>query len=125
MGIAFLRHIQRCICLIYVIDFSQPDPLDQFDSLHHELEQYDPKMIEKTFIILANKLDTDFAKENFQKFKSDFPQEILPISAKFSFGLKELLVKIRGISDSRKKASAVDLVYNPVREESTGPVKWR
>lgn len=82
-------------------------------------------MIEKTFIILANKLDTDFAKENFQKFKSDFPQEILPISAKFSFGLKELLVKIRGISDSRKKASAVDLVYNPVREESTGPVKWR
>ncbi len=46
LGIDFLRHIQRCVCLIYVIDFSDPDPLGQYNSLVSELGHFDPVKFE-------------------------------------------------------------------------------
>ena len=42
LGISFLRHIERCDCLLYVIDLSQCDPEEQFEILKYELEQYSP-----------------------------------------------------------------------------------
>lgn len=33
LGVAFLKHIRRCSCLLYVLDASEGDPLEQFEIL--------------------------------------------------------------------------------------------
>ena len=47
LGISFLRHIERCRCLLYVIDMSMPQPEGQIQCLIHELEQYKPGLSQK------------------------------------------------------------------------------
>lgn len=40
LGISFLKHIEKCTSLLYVLDMSQPDPYQQLEKLRYELEQY-------------------------------------------------------------------------------------
>lgn len=40
LGHAFLRHIERCSALVYVVDMSAADPIGALDSVRHELYEY-------------------------------------------------------------------------------------
>ena len=40
LGISFLRHIEKCACLLYVLDVSTKEPWIQLEQLQYELEQY-------------------------------------------------------------------------------------
>lgn len=40
LGHAFLRHIERCSALVYVVDLSSPDPCGAIRSLRKELREY-------------------------------------------------------------------------------------
>ncbi len=48
----------------------------------HELEEFNPKIMEKQQIIIANKMDAIGAQDNLEEFKSLVPDvKIFPISA--------------------------------------------
>lgn len=71
LGFEFLRHIERTKVLVYVIDLSGIDgrnPVEDFRILRSELETYNPKMVEKPFLIVLNKIDTDEAQEHLRDF---------------------------------------------------------
>lgn len=111
-----------------MIDFSDEDPLAQFQALYKELSVYDPKLVGKHSVILANKLDSEEARVAYEANKDAFPKEfgpLIPISAKYGMGLKELLEGLRTISDQKKKQNPVQEVYNPVREAEDGVTRWR
>lgn len=60
MGLNFLRHIERNKILIFVIDIStqsQFSPQKTFNILKKELKYYKNKLVEKKFMIVANKKD--------------------------------------------------------------------
>lgn len=40
LGHAFLRHIERCAALVYVVDLSAADPVGALDSVRKELREY-------------------------------------------------------------------------------------
>ncbi|GAA6027306.1 hypothetical protein JCM8097_002578 [Rhodosporidiobolus ruineniae] len=40
LGHAFLRHIERCAALVYVVDLSSDDPIGAIESLRKELSEY-------------------------------------------------------------------------------------
>ena len=40
LGFAFLRHVERCVCLLYVLDMSADRPWVQLEDLQYELNQY-------------------------------------------------------------------------------------
>lgn len=41
LGIQFLRHVERCCCLVYVVDMSSEKPAsDQLEQVVHEIEAY-------------------------------------------------------------------------------------
>ena len=62
LGHRFLRHIERTKILLHVIDISQApadDPLRDYYILEDELKKYDPSLLRKQRIIIANKIDLE------------------------------------------------------------------
>ena len=95
MGIAFLKHIERCQCLLYVIDMAQANPQEQLDCLAHELEQYSPGLSRRPHGIIANKMDLLCAKDHLKALSSSCDKPVICISAKYSDNLDTLLRFIR------------------------------
>lgn len=60
LGHAFLRHAERCTCLLFVVDLDCPDPAGQLEVLLSELELYRPGFSRGPHhAVLANKVCTD------------------------------------------------------------------
>ena len=60
LGLKFLKHIERTKVLIHVVDVSGSegrDPIEDFDKINKELEQYSKSVAKKPMIVAANKID--------------------------------------------------------------------
>ena len=60
LGFRFLKHIERTKVLIHVVDVSGSegrDPIEDFEKINRELEQYSPRLMKKPQIVAANKID--------------------------------------------------------------------
>lgn len=99
LGIEFLRHIERCVCLMYVIDASQPEPWRQLEHLRYELDLYKPGLADRPCAIVANKIDLLEAQENLTEFQSKVSLPIIPISAMKGSNVTQLLLHIRKLYD--------------------------
>ena len=84
LGDKFLRHIERTKVIAHVIDMSgseMRDPYEDYLFINKELEEFNPKLLSKPQIIIANKMDLPNAKENLEEFKKKVKDEIFEISA--------------------------------------------
>ena len=99
LGHAFLRHVQRCKVLVILLDMAGTDgrqPWDDYQKLHNELGLYDPGLLKKTRIVVANKMDEPVAAENLKKFKRKVRKTpVLPIAAAFDEGIEKFKKTIR------------------------------
>ncbi len=57
LGHRFLRHIERNSVLLFVIPADSPDHAEEFRVLVKELEEYNPELLHKQFIIAISKSD--------------------------------------------------------------------
>ncbi|MBX2939840.1 MAG: GTPase ObgE [Ferruginibacter sp.] len=57
LGHRFLRHIDRNSVLLFVIPADSKDHKKEFQILRSELEQYNPEMLQKDFLIAISKAD--------------------------------------------------------------------
>lgn len=99
LGFQFLRHIERCRIIVHVIDMAATDGRDPFldyQLIKKELESYNPELLKRPQVIVANKMDQDeaslFLEEFKEKLKEDIP--IFPISAITHHNLNSFLYKI-------------------------------
>ncbi len=93
LGHRFLRHIERCAVLMFLIDMAgvdNRDPRDDYATLLSELKLYDRSLLKKPRIVVANKMDLLEAAANLAKFKRKYKVEIIKISCLQSEGLEEL-----------------------------------
>ena len=99
LGHAFLRHIERCKIIVLLLDMAGTDdrePWDDFKNLLTELELYDPALLEKPRLVVANKMDESVAETNLKKFKRlTRKTPVLPIAAAFDQGIAEFKKTIR------------------------------
>jgi GTP-binding protein len=99
LGHEFLRHIQRCKILVLLLDMAGTDnrkPWDDYKQLLSELELYDPALLEKPRLVVANKMDEAVAEENLKQFKTKIKKvKVLPISAAFDQGMEKFRDTIR------------------------------
>ncbi|MDR3317619.1 MAG: GTPase ObgE [Puniceicoccales bacterium] len=98
LGIKFLKHIERCKMLLFLIDIGGVEgrnPIDDYRSLLEELKFYDDKLLQKKYLIVANKIDLLLAKENLKNFKQSVNEEILSISCAEEKGIEILKEKLR------------------------------
>src|SRR6266849_2510940 len=99
LGHAFLRHVKRCKILVLLLDMAGADgraPWDDYQQLLRELELYDPALMEKPRLIVANKMDEAAAEQKLRKFKQKFRKtRALPIAAAFDQGIDQFKMTIR------------------------------
>jgi GTP-binding protein len=57
LGHRFLRHIERNAALLFLIPADSADHKKEFEILIHELEQYNPELLHKQFVIAISKSD--------------------------------------------------------------------
>ena len=99
LGHEFLRHIERCKVLVLLLDMAGTDdraPWDDFHNLLRELELYDPALLDRPRLVVANKMDEPAAEENLKKFKRRVRKTpVLPIAAAFDQGTEKFREVIR------------------------------
>jgi GTP-binding protein len=99
LGHAFLRHIRRCKILVLLLDMAGTDgrtPWEDHHQLLSELRLYDPTLLEKPRLVVANKMDEAAAVQNLKKFKRKIRKTaVLPIAAVFDEGINEFKETIR------------------------------
>jgi GTP-binding protein len=107
LGDQFLKHIERTRVIAHVIDmggFEGRNPYEDYQLINHELESFNPKLLEKPQIILANKMDLEHAEENLKKFQEKVKDvAIFPISAALNEGLDEALIALADMLDKIEK----------------------
>ncbi len=98
LGHDFLRHITRCRFLFFVVDIAGSEgrhPLEDLQSLRREIDLYDPRLSQRPWGILANKMDLPGSEENFQAFQTRFPYiPVIPISAERGEGIAEIKTQL-------------------------------
>ena len=57
LGHRFLRHIERNSILLFLIPADSADHKKEFEILKNELQQYNPEMLQKDFVIAVSKSD--------------------------------------------------------------------
>lgn len=57
LGHRFLRHIERNAVLLFLIPADSPDHRKEFEILVNELEQYNPELLDKQFLLAISKSD--------------------------------------------------------------------
>ncbi len=97
LGDKFLRHIERTKIIAHVIDMSASegrDPYEDYLLINKELEDFNPKLLKKQQIIIANKMDLAQAQDNLKEFKKKLNKpdmEIFEVSAALNQGLTKVL----------------------------------
>jgi GTPase len=91
LGHRFLRHIERNSILLFVIPADSNDHKKEFDILHNELEQYNPELLHKQFLIAISKsemLDDELKAAIQKELPANVPH--IFISSFTQQGLNEL-----------------------------------
>ena len=96
LGFEFLRHIQRTLVLIHLIDGSALDPLADFSQINTELSLFDERLSSKPQVVAINKIDLPEVQEQLPDLREAFIRrgfEVMEISALARQGLREVLWK--------------------------------
>jgi len=101
LGIDFLRHIQRCSVLVFVLDMEQEQPWEQLDQLKYELEMYQEDLSRRPAAILANKMDVEDADEKLVQLSEMLGKdtEVIPVSGRTGIHLATMLVRLKRLND--------------------------
>ena len=98
LGHRFLRHIERCSLLMFLIDMAAVDtrdPAEDYATLVAELGAYDDALLAKPRVVVANKMDLPEAADNLVAFRERHAVEIIPISCEEETGLTQLKEVLR------------------------------
>jgi GTP-binding protein len=112
LGHSFLRHIERCAILVLLLDMAGTDgrePWEDYRQLLAELELYDPALLAKPRLVVANKMDEAAAAPNLVRFKRRIRKTpVLGISAAFDEGLDAFKAAIRkAVAQAGRQPAAV------------------
>ncbi|MEI6248525.1 MAG: GTPase ObgE [Verrucomicrobiota bacterium] len=139
LGHQFLRHIERCTLLVFILDMAGSEnrqPWDDFRILERELALYSPILARKPRLVVANKMDLPEAAANLAKFCEKVPVLVVPISCYSLEGfenLKATLWKfVKGSPEERAllqptpvkvKAVKAKVIAKPAKPAAKQPAK--
>jgi len=95
MGKEFLRHVERCRVLLFLIDVMNPDPAESYHMLRNELMRYDAVLLERKSVLVLTKCDQlPGGVKGVDPELFELHDPTLAISAVSRQGLDQLLGKV-------------------------------
>ncbi|MDD2956132.1 MAG: GTPase ObgE [Oscillospiraceae bacterium] len=96
LGHEFLRHVERCRLNVHVVDVSGVegrDPIEDFNAINRELENFNEELASRPQIVAGNKCDMASPEqiERFAAFVREKELEFYPISGATRQGVDELM----------------------------------
>ncbi len=96
LGHKFLRHAMRTKILAHVIDMGGEEgrnPVEDYQVIRKEIEEYSEKLARKKEIVIANKMDLEGAIKNLEEFHRAYPNlEIVEVSSVNNTGFSKLIL---------------------------------
>ncbi|HYJ16958.1 MAG TPA: GTPase ObgE [Candidatus Limnocylindria bacterium] len=114
LGDKFLRHVLRTRVLVHMLDASQldeKDPLAEWKAINREMELFDPELIDKPQLVVANKIDLPEGRDLAKLLGRKLPKAYRPlyvISAATTEGVQALVYAIGRKLDEVKQRSETD-----------------
>ncbi len=96
LGIQFLKHVERCSVLLFLVDANDEDPSESYRLLFEEVKKYSPGLIQRKRMLAITKMDSFVGVPKMSTFE---PVELFPISSVSGEGL-EVLIKALSTSIS-------------------------
>ncbi|MDD4352007.1 MAG: GTPase ObgE [Candidatus Gracilibacteria bacterium] len=125
LGHEFLRHVERTLILIHMLDPLRDDIVKDFEVINNELKKFDSSLVRKPQIIVINKIDAldqelqEMLVKDFKK-RMHTRKKVFVISAVSGKGLDELLYEIKNrLEDYESKAKPIkqdvpkDKIFRP------------
>ncbi len=108
LGDTFLKHITRTSCLIFMIDCSDENYLQTYDTLCNELKNYSDDLMEKPRIVLCNKIDVEGAYDHAVEIadlihKTERDTAVIPVSVITGRGMKDAQSQIIKLVNGKAK----------------------
>jgi GTP-binding protein len=97
LGDRFLGHVERCACLLHLIDASQDDPVEAWNIVRGEIEAYAEELADKPELIVFSKADIvepEELKKKRKAFEKATGQVPLVISAATGQGVHVAMGKL-------------------------------
>jgi GTP-binding protein len=112
LGFDFLRHVERTVVLVHILDGSAPNPSANLHLIDRELALFSPELGAKPQIIAVNKIDLpevqDALPELLRQLEKDSP-DVFAISAATGQGVKELLDRVeQRLFEARREMKLLD-----------------
>lgn len=106
LGHQFLKHIQRTKVVCHILDMGPyEDPITNYQTIVDELNAFDPKIMQKKQIVVANKMDVEGSYDKLNEFKLAYPDlEVLETSALTKSGLEQLKLRLADLLQEAKKS---------------------
>jgi GTP-binding protein len=100
LGIDFLKHIERTVVLVHLVDIYNEDLFQAYSKVKNELKAYQIDLTKKPELVVASKIDGMNKSDlelKLKKFKSLLPPktEVLAISALSHEGINELFKQLK------------------------------
>jgi len=128
LGHDFLRHIDRCRLLVHVVDVSGSegrDPVEDFDAICAELENYSVDLSNRPMIVAANKTDImDPESDNLERLRRRVEEagcELYEISAGTTVGTRNLMRVVAEKLRTLPPVTIYEPEYVEVIEEAGDP----
>ena len=97
LGDRFLGHVERCRVLLHLIDGTEDDPVANYRTIRHELDEYGGGLGDKVEIIGLNKCDAlqdDEIEEKRDALVKASSSEVLPLSGVTGKGVDVVLARL-------------------------------
>ncbi|MEA3285818.1 MAG: GTPase ObgE [Candidatus Marinimicrobia bacterium] len=88
LGTQFLKHVERCSVLLFMVDANDEDPSKSYQLLYEEVQKFSPELLKRQRLLAITKMDATVGVPKISTFE---PIDILPISSVSGEGVEALI----------------------------------
>ena len=113
LGLAFLRHLERCRVIVHLVSMEEENPYENFKIIQNELKTYGMGLDKRPLLIVASKLDSDESEAKFKEFKKHIKKPVIKLSSLTNVGVKEIISKCQELLETTEKFPLITEDDNP------------